>query len=166
MKIKVFVVLCFLLLPLNLLANDAADAKQAVKSFYKYDFSHKQNFSKREIDRRKSWLSNGLYALLIAEWKKELEFRKPNSDTKPYFDSLPFQPIDESCVNLETIGKTSVKAGKASVEVKFYAGQKCGKTLVAKYTLELIKFKGKWLINDLIYTDGEKLSKALKRKSN
>ena len=166
MKIKVFVVLCFLLLPLNLLANDAADAKKAVESFYKYDFSHKQNFSKREIDRRKSWLSNGLYALLIAEWKKELEFRKPNSDTKPYFDSLPFQPIDEGCENRETLGKTSVKSGKASVAVKFYSGQKCGKTLVAKYTLELVKFKGKWLINDLIFDDGERLSKALKRKSN
>lgn len=167
MKIKISLILLLLLSPLNILANDdAADVKQAVKSFYKYDFSHKQDFSKSEIDNRKGWLSSELYKLLIAEWKKELSFRKPDSDTKPYFDSLPFQPIDEGCENQHKIGNSSINDGKATVEVEFYAGQKCGNIFVAKYKLELVKFKGKWLINDLIYEDGESLSKTLKRKSN
>ncbi len=167
MKIKFFPILIMFFLPLNILANDDADdAKQAVNSFYKYDFSHKQDFRKGEIDRRKGWLSAALYRLLIAEWKKELSFRKPNSDTKPYFDSLPFQPIDEGCKNQYKTGNASVKNGKATAEVEFYTGKKCGNKLVANYTFELIKFKGKWLINDLIYEDEESLSKTLKRKSN
>lgn len=103
-KIKVFLILCCLFLPLNLLANDAAEAKKAV--------------------------------------------------------------IDESYENRDTVGKISIKKVEASVEVKFCSGQKCGKMLVAKYTLELVKIKRKWLINDLMFDDGERLSKALKRKSN
>lgn len=167
MKFKISLILLFLVLPLNILANDDADdAKQVVNSFYKYDSSHKQDFSKREIDSRKSWLSPRLYRLLIAEWKKELSFRKPNSDTKPYFDSLPFQPFDEGCENLYKMGNASVKNGKATVEVEFYTGKKCGSKLVANYTFELIKFKGKWLINDLIWEDEESLSETLQRESN
>lgn len=167
MKIKISLILSLLVLPFTILANDAAaDAKQAVSSFYEYDSSHKQDFSKREIDNRKGWFSPALYRLLIVEWKKELLFRKPNSDTKPYFDSLPFQPIDEGCENQYKMGNASVKNGKATVEAEFYTGKKCGSRLVANYTFELIKFKGKWLINDLIWEDEESLSKTLKRKSN
>ncbi len=167
MKLKISLFLFLLLLPLTILAkDDAEDAKQAVNSFYTYDFSHKQDFSKREIDRRKGWFSNELHKLLIAEWKKELSFRSPNSNTKPYFDSLPFQPIDEGCKNQYKMGNASVIKGKATVEVEFYTGKKCGSNLFANYTFELIKFKGKWLINDLIYEDEESLSKTLRRKSN
>lgn len=106
------------------------------------------------------------------ELKREDEFVRKNTNDKPHYgDVFPLQPFSE-CVDDETVIITrfeakeiSSDAAKATVEVKFFAPEKCGGKLIDTYNIELVKTKNSWFINDWIYSDNTKLTEDLKRKN-
>lgn len=168
MKTKIFAFWILLFLSLNVFAKDAAAARQAVKSFYKFHFSRDYAFTKDEIEKRTRFFTNEFYQLLIDEWEREFDIRHPkDTDSrlvmKPTFDALPFQPGGELYPHYHCIEKISIRGIRANVEVKFFYDKKCRGIFIAKHTIELIKFKGKWSINDVIEDNGERLSEELKR---
>jgi hypothetical protein len=143
----------------------------AVNSFYRYDRTHSQNFSRANIEARKAWFSADLYDLFRKEFKREDEYLKKNPGDKPYFDELPFQPIDEPC---KTRGKTLHKAlsvkhrtenGKtATVLASFAFAKPCKNPDTTIYTIALVKGKTGWLIDDVLYEDNRSLKVDLNRK--
>lgn len=143
----------------------------AVNSFYRYDRSHSQNFSRANIEARKAWFSSELYDLFRNEFKREDAYLKKNPGDKPYFEGLPFQPIDESCkVGRKTLHKAlSVSHGTqngrtATVIASFAFPKPCKQPDTTVYTLEMIKGKAGWLIDDVRYEDNRSLKGDLNRK--
>lgn len=152
----------FCLLPLSNFAQTKSVKQQAFKTvseFYKFHRGRSDIFNRRDIDARKKWFSPELYRLFLYELKREKEFLKANPTDKPAFgEGLTFQPWDE-CVsggksyrNRYKIGKTSVEKNKAVVKVSFYYPQKCENGgLISTRTVELIRLKNRWLINDFVF---------------
>ena len=171
MKTKIIFILCILVLfSLNALAQ-TNNASAAVESFYKFHRSRSDIFNARQVALRKTWFSTNLNGLFQYELKRENEFFKKNPTEKPFFgDGFPFQPYDEcfkagkSYKNAYKVGTAAVQAQKAVVEVQFYTPKVCGGKLIDTYKVELVKSKGKWLINDWVYPDGRTLIEDLKRK--
>lgn len=61
------------------------------------------------------------------------------------------------------VNAATVQGDKATVEVKFYSPKECGGKLIDTYKVELVKSKGKWLIDDWLYSDAKTLTEDLKR---
>jgi hypothetical protein len=144
----------------------------AVNAFYKYDRSHSQVFSRRNIDARKAWFSPELYSLFQNELKREAAYLKKNPNEKPYFgDGLPFQPIDETCkaggknLHKSLTAKPAFQKGiRAAVTATFAFPKPCKDQDATTYTIGLIKGKAGWLIDDVNYGENRTLKDDLKRK--
>lgn len=142
----------------------------AVSAFYKFDRSHSQTFNRRNIDARKEWFSSQLYGRFLNELKREKEYLRTNPGDKPHFgDGLPFQPMNEPCEangrksgNSYTLGRVNERGKNAKIGVNFAYPKACkmDKTL---FTVNLIKEKGRWVINDIQYPDDMTLVEDLKR---
>ncbi len=143
----------------------------AVGAFYKFDRSHSQTFNRRNIDARKQWFSAGLYALLLNELKRERAYLKQNPTDKPHFgDGLPFQPLSEMCEangkkygNRYSFGAVTAKGRSANVDVTFSHPKVC-KFDNTIFGINLVKEKGRWVIDDVLYVaDHSTLMQDLKR---
>jgi hypothetical protein len=130
-----------------------------VSEFYKVHRQRSNHFNLREVKARKKWFSRELYGLFLNELKREKEYLKRYPTNKPLFgEGLSFQPWEE-CIsegefyrNWYKVGKTSVNRNKAVVNVSFYNPQKCENGgLISAHTVELIKEKNKWVINDFVF---------------
>ena len=165
-----------LLATLLALFADAAAAQKAtpvavVKAFYAYDRAHSQTFNRRNIDARKAWFSTEVYSLFRNELKRENDYLKKNPNDKPYFDGLPFQPIDETCkaghrdLHKSVAVKPVFQEGnRAAVTATFAFPKPCKDPDATTYTVGLIKGKTGWLIDDVNYGDVRTLKDDLKRK--
>jgi hypothetical protein len=144
----------------------------AVSSFYKYDRSHSQIFSKAAIESRKKWFTPDLYQLFQNELRREKVYLKKNPTDKPYFgDGLPFQPIDETCGpggkgrhKALTFRAGDRTAMNASVQAIFAFPRPCKDPDTTIYTIRLIKTRRAWLIDDVQYEGDRSLVADLKRK--
>jgi hypothetical protein len=139
--------------------SDKNEAAETVGDFYKFHRQRGNGFSSSEINLRKKWFTPKLYKLFLFELKREKEYLKQYPTNKPVFgEGLKFEPWEE-CLssgkfyrNWYRIGKSSVNNNKAVVTVAFYNPQKCENgSLISEHTVELIKSKNKWLINDFIF---------------
>ena len=65
--------------------------------------------------------------------------------------------------NVLKLGTIESSENKTVIEVKFYYPKTCGGELTRAHKIELVKSKGVWFINDLIYSDGSRLTEDLKR---
>ena len=146
------------------------DASAVVQSFYKFHLSGSGIFNANEVKARKKWFTDSLNGLFQTELQREKEYLKANPTDKPHYgDGFPFQPFDEcdsagkSIKNTYQVGAATVKGEKATVEVKFYSPKECGGNLINIYKVELVKNKGKWLIDDWLYSDAKTLTEDLKR---
>lgn len=145
--------------------------KAAVIAFYKYDRAHSQVFNRRNIEARRSWFSDELYRLLLAELEREASYIKENPDDKPYFgDGLPFQPIDEPCRQgrivmhrKPTIGEIESDGNSAKVKVLFAYPRICVGSDDVEYTLKLVWSNKRWLIDNVVYSEDADLVKDLNR---
>lgn len=162
------------LVPNGVFPQTEAAAKSTVNGFYKFHRKRSGLISVHELNLRKRWFSIELIRLFRREIKREDDFVKKNPDEKPYFgDGFPFQPFEECVVNDRiiwnemVIGTAKIKDGKAFVEVRFFIPKECedqvSEGLLDSYEVELVKGKKRWLINDWIYSDGQRLSDVLKR---
>lgn len=136
-------------------------AAQAVKNFYRLHFSHKSIFNQREVSRRRRFFTPELQKLFDAELKRQGIYQKKYPDNKPYFEGLPFEPI-ELCPNDYRVGAARTAQKTASVKVNFiYSKSSCDANdgTQISYKILLSKIAGKWLINDVIYDNGSTLTK-------
>jgi len=146
------------------------DASAVVQSFYKLHLSGSGAFNANEGKARKKFFAVDLNKLFQTELQREKEFLKANPTDKPHFgDGFPFQSLNECdsagklVKNTYTVGAATVKGERATVEVKFYQPKECGGDLIDTYKVELVKSKGKWLIDDWLYSDAKTLTEDLKR---
>lgn len=144
---------------------------EAANTFYKYDRAHSQNFSRANIDARRAWFSAELYALLLKELRRETAYLKKNPNDKPYFEGLPFQPIDETCKagrkNLHkalTVSRGTEDTTTATVLASFAFPKPCKDPDTTVYSIALIKGRIGWLIDDVRYEDNHSLKADLNRK--
>jgi hypothetical protein len=151
--------------------GQSADPGSVVRSFYQYDSSHSQVFSKNAIQSRRRWFTDVLHLQLTKELERQAEFTRKNPDDKPHFgDGLPFRPLDELCGIggrsyrfTPTIGRPSMRGSAATVPVRFAYPKDC--TLpTTQYLVRLHKVKNAWYINDIEYPDGSTLLADLMRE--
>ena len=170
MKIRIiFLSIILVLLSMNISAQKQ-DASAVVQSFYKLHLSGSGAFNANEVKARKKWFTDNLNKLFQTELQREKEYLKANPTDKPHFgDGFPFQPYEEcesagkSIKNTYQVGAATVKGERATVEVKFNQPKECGGELIDIYKVELVKSKGKWLIDDWLYSDAKTLTEDLKR---
>jgi hypothetical protein len=173
MKTKIlFLSIVLFLLSANVFAQRQQSATSFVGSFYKFHRARSLAFNAIEVNARKRWFTAELNRLLQNEVRRQKEFTKRNPDEKPHFgDGFPFAPIEECYKNgneIKNVLKLSAPKSirnKTVVEAKFYYPRACsaGGELAGVEKIELVKSKGGWLISDLIYADGKRLSDDLKR---
>ena len=136
-------------------------AVQAVEKFYRFHFSQKSIFNQREVSRRRRFFTPKLQQLFNAELKRQKIYSKKYPDDKPYFEGLPFEPI-ELCPDDYRVGAAQTARQTASVKVNFvYSKSSCDTNdgTQISYKILLSKISGKWLINDVIYDNGSTLTK-------
>ena len=164
MKIKFFILSIILVL----LSTDGFAQKRsaaaATKDFYRFHFSRQNIFNQTEVSLRSKFFTPKLRRLFDAEIKRQRIQSKKHPTDKPYFEGLPFQPI-EFCPNDYRVGTERTKGQFAIVNVNFVNGKSScdandGAPLL--YKIQLSKIGGKWLIDDVIYDDGDTLTKAFK----
>jgi hypothetical protein len=146
--------------------------KATIQSFYAFDKSHSQVFSRKNIDARKKWFSSELYKLFDKELKREREYLAKNPTDKPHFgDGLPFQPLSETC-SLKgkaysysiSYGTVTVKGEVGNVDVHFRYPKGCDIPDIL-YAVNMEKEKGRWVISDIRYFPGDtSLVEDLNRK--
>ena len=144
---------------------------ETVNSFYRYDRSHSQNFTRANIEARRPWLTSDLYSLFQKEFKREDSYLKKHPTDKPYFEGLPFQPIDETCkVGRRMLHKAltvlhgTENAKNATILAQFAFPKPCKAPDNTVYTIALVKVKNGWLIDDVLYEDNRSLKTDLNRK--
>lgn len=147
--------------------------KAVVDAFYKFDRSHSQVFTRRNLEARKAWFSTELYSLFQNELRREAAYLKKNPTDKPYFgDGWPFQPNDETC----RIGSRDVRR-TLRVKQEFQRGNRAAATATFAYpksctdggdpivyTIGLIRSRGVWVIDDVNYGEDTTLKQRLRRK--
>ena len=170
MKTKIIFLPIILLLLSSGVFAQKQDASAVVQSFYKFHLSGSGIFNANELKVRKKWFTDDLNKLFQTELQREKEYLKANPTDKPHFgDGFPFQPYEECdsagklIKNTYQVETATVKGEKATVEVKFYQPKECGGDLIDAYKVELVKTKGKWLIDDWLYSDAKTLTEDLKR---
>ena len=172
MKTKIF----FLSMMLFLLSAKVFAQKQSaaafVQSFYQFHRARTGAFNARELELHKKWFSPELNKLFQNELQREKEYLKQNPTDKPHFgDGFPFTPNEEcykngrEIKNVLKLGAPKTSGNKTVIETKFYYPKACeaGGELARAQKIELVKIKGRWLISDLIYSDGSRLTEDLKR---
>ena len=144
----------------------------AVKSFYAFDRTHSQYFSRTAIDARKKWFSDDLYKLFLYELKRQNEFERKHPNEKTYFgEGLPFKPYDELC----TVGKLKLHkqlsfrpdaedTNIATVQITFAFPAPCKDPDATVYTFQMVKSGTGWVIDNVIYDKDSNLVADLKRK--
>ena len=170
MKIKItFLSIILVLLSTNIFAQKQ-DASAAVEAFYKFHLSRSGIFKESEVKAYRRYFTDDLNKLFLTELRREKEYLKANPTDKPHFgDGFPFQSLDECdsggklVKNTYTVGAATMKDNRATVEVKFSQPKECGGALIDVYKVELVNSKGKWLIDDWLYSDAKTLTEDLKR---
>ncbi len=135
-------------------------AVEMVKVFYRFHFSHKDVFDERGVSRRRRFFTPKLRQLFDAELKRQRIYLKKYPNDKPYFEGLPFEPI-EFCPNDYRVGSAQTTRQTATIKVNFvYSKSSCNANDGTKisYKILLSKIAGKWLIDDVIYDNGSTLT--------
>ncbi len=112
-------------------------ATQAVRSFYRFHTTHDDLFNEKQVALRKKFFTPKLQHFFAAELKRQVIYSKRNPNNKPYFEGLPFQPI-EFCPDGYKVGNAQINRQKAIIKVSFvYAKSSCtakdGTKILIKY---------------------------------
>ncbi len=159
----VFISANFLFASYEIFAQNQADelrAVQTVETFYRFHFSRNSIFNEKEIALRRRFFSQRLQRLLAAELKRERIYLNKYPTNKPFFDVLPFQPI-ELCKKDYRVSTAQTTRRTAKVRVNFiYSKSSCDANDGTQifYKILLSKIAGKWLIDDVIYDNGSTLT--------
>jgi hypothetical protein len=164
-KIK-FIILslvCLFIFSAEVFAQKSSEktlATDAVKTFYHFHFSHNDDFSEKQVALRNKFFTPKLTQLFYTELKRQQNYLKKYPDNKPYFEGLPFQPI-EFCQKDYRVRMAQIKQRMAIVKVNFvYGKSSCAAKdgALISYQILLSKIDGKWLIDDIVYENFSKLT--------
>ena len=167
----IFITFCLAIFTASAFAQQKTPSA-AVTSFYKFDRTNSQDFTRKNIDARKKWFSAALYKLLLNELAREKAYIKKHPNDKPFMgEGFPFQPLDETCKvgNVEVHKELTVKRdaediNDATVRAIFAFPRGCADPAAVTFTLEMNRTPAGWVIDNVIYDDSSNLVKDLKRK--
>jgi len=136
----------------------------AVRSFYTFHLAHNKDFSVRNVQQRKRWISPELYRLLLNELKREAAYSKAHPDEVPDFDGDPFTDSQEY-PNSFRVGKADVNGDMAKVPVTLFWSARTSRGHDKRdIVVELTKGGREWLINDIVNNEGSRLRDELQKK--
>lgn len=172
MKIRIGVIASFVLLCGATTLSQSLGPAATVQAFYKFSNARSAVFNRKHIESRKRWFSPELYRLFLEELRKEEAFLRQHPDEKPFFgDGLTFRPLDEPCQadgkshqRVQSISRTESGKNRAYVDVKFAYPQACTEKPIT-YRINLKKVGGRWLIDDLTYSNGMTLAREMRENN-
>ena len=143
--------------------NPADPASSAVRAFYRFHFAHNKAFTARNVRQRQPWLTPELHKLLLDELKREAEESKAHPDEAPYFEGDPFTDSQEPPDSFR-VGKSDVNGDRAKVPVTLLWSARTSRGRDKRdIVIELSRAGNRWLVNDVINSDGKRLRDELKR---
>ena len=135
---------------------------EVVRSIYRYHLSHNMHYTRKNVQRRKQWLSPTLLQLLMNEFRREEQYAKahPKESFVPYMEGDPFTNSQEYPTSFR-VGKTVLSDDKANVTVLLLwkaGGDK------RNLEIQLVKLDSGWVITNIVNKDnGDDLVADLKR---
>jgi len=146
--VKTTVVLASVALAFLTAQAQQSDPSAVVDRCYRMHFKPNMIFTEATLKLKRMWLAPGLYSLLLNE------LHKPSDpDIVPTIDGDPFTDSQEY-PSAFTIAGSTTRSDTARVSLAF-TGQKHGVTVV------LVLSGGRWLINDIVYSNGQTLRQLL-----
>lgn len=169
MKFRPLLIASFVLLWAASALSQTSGPAATVQAFYRFSDARSPIFNRKHIESRKRWYSPELYRLFLEELRKEETFLKQHPDEKPFFgDGLTFRPLDEPCQangksykRSQSISRTEAGQNRAYVDVKFAYPKECTEPPIV-YRINLRKLGGRWLIDDVTYSNGMTLTREMK----
>ncbi len=120
-------------------------------------------FLARNIKLRRRWFAPDFYNLLLYEMKRQAEHSKTNPDDVPYYNGDPFTNSQEY-PGWFRVGQSSLTGGSAKVKVNFFWGKRGAVEDERTIEIVLTRHGGRWLISDLLDSDGSWLRDELRRE--
>lgn len=145
-------------------ADSQDQALRTVRSFYTFHLAHNKNFTVRNVQQRKRWLTPELYGLLLKELKQQAADSKTHPDEAPYFEGDPFTDSQEYPDSYR-VGKAEVSGDAAKVTVTLLWSARTSRGRDKRDILvEMTRSAAGWVISDIINNEGSRLSDELKRE--
>jgi hypothetical protein len=139
-------------------------AIRAVGAFYAYHLAHNKNFTVRNVQLRKRFLTPELYGLLLKELKRQAAESKAHPDEAPDFEGDPLTDSQEYPDSYR-LGKAEVSDDHAKVTVTLLWSARTSRGRDKRdIVVELTKAGGSWLIDDIISNQGSRLRDELKKE--
>ena len=139
-------------------------ATRAVRSFYAYHLAHNKDFTVRNVQLRKRFLTAQLYGLLREELKRQAADSKTHPNEAPYFEGDPLTDSQEYPDSFR-VGKAEVSGDLAKVTVTLLWSARTSRGRDKRdIVVEVAKSGAGWLINDIINNEGSRLRDELKRE--
>lgn len=168
-----FMSLIFLALILSLGAPGPARAQtagqqdaatKAVRSFYTFHIARNKDFTVRNVQLRKRFLTAELYGLLLKELKRQAADSKAHPDEAPYFEGDPLTDSQEYPDSFR-VGKAEVSGELVKVTVTLLWSARTSRGRDQRdIVVEVAKTGAAWLINDIINNQGSRLRDELRRE--
>ena len=138
-------------------------AASAVNSFYRFHLSHNKNFTARNIQLRRRFLTPELYQLLLTEIKRQAAYSKAHPDEVPDYDGDPFTDSQEYPDSFR-VGKQVTNGERARVTVALlWSAQTSRGRDKRDIVVEAVQGPSGWLIDDIINSEGSSLRDEFKK---
>jgi hypothetical protein len=145
-------------------ANSQDAASKSVRAFYTYHLAHNKDFTVRNIQLRKRFLTPELYNLLLKELKRQAAASKAHPDEAPDYEGDPLTDSQEYPDSFR-VSKAEMAGDVAKVTVTLQWSARTSRGVDKRdITVEATKGATGWLINDIINSDGSRLQQDLKKK--
>ena|SRR5215831_1460893 len=139
-------------------------ALRSVREFYAYHLAHNKDFTVRNIQLRKRFLTPELYGLLVKELKRQAAESKAHPDEAPDYEGDPLTDSQEYPDSFR-VGKAEMAGDVAKVTVTLQWSARTSRGVDKRdITVEATKGATGWLINDIINSQGSRLQDDLKTK--
>ncbi len=139
-------------------------ATKAVRSFYTFHLAHNKDFTVRNVQLRKRFLTAEFYGLLLKELKRQAADSKAHPDEAPYFEGDPLTDSQEYPDSFRA-GQSEVNGDLAKVTVTLLWSARTSRGRDKRdIVVEVAKTGAAWLINDIVNNQGSRLRDELKRE--
>ena len=139
-------------------------ASRSVRAFYTYHLAHNKDFTVRNIQLRKRWLTPELYNLLLKELKRQAAASKAHPDEAPDYEGDPLTDSQEYPDSFRVV-KAEMAGEVAKVTVTLQWSARTSRGVDKRdITVEATKGATGWLVNDIVNSDGTRLQEDLKKK--
>jgi hypothetical protein len=163
------IIVCVLMLGVRPAANaqitssPQAPAINAVRSFYSFHLAHNKDFSLRNVQQRKRFLTPELYGLLVGEIKRQAAYTKAHPDEAPDFEGDPLTDSQEYPDSFR-VGKADGSGDIVKVGVTLLWSARTSRGRDKRdIVVEMTKRGQAWLINDVVNSEGTSLREDLKK---